>query len=346
MLPSTSVPSVSVCIITRNRVESLSRCLGRIALQTHPAKEIIIVDNSTNFSTRDFVRDQLPSARYIYARLPLGSLPTMRNIALKHASADIVALLDDDCYPQPTWLAALLECYAPGVGAVGGRVIEGRVDEGNGSCRPVVGILTPLRGTLGNFSAFWPEPFEVDHIAGGNMSFRREILIQAGGWDTLLESGYAQYEETELCLRVKRLGYRVIYTPHATVQDGLVPREGGFTRDSGRSSPRLAYSVSRNAAYTIFKNYRIVPSVLVGAGILAPMVSVARLFFPKDPGGSRRFALSTTRLLAAAGIAAGHVAGLCSLLRLHKRRNANGWPRLRFCRRVPQDLILSRLGGA
>lgn len=338
MQPTMSIPSISVCIITRNRAESLSQCLRCIALQTHPAEEIVIVDNSTNFATRDIVKEQLPSARYIHAPVPLGSFPTLRNIALKHASADIVAITDDDCYPQPSWLAALLRCYAPGVGAVGGRVVEGRTDEGRGPCRPVVGILTPLRGAIGNFNAVWPEPFEVDHIPGGNMSFRREVLIQAGGWDSMLESGYAPYEETELCLRVKRLGYRVIYAPDAVVRDGLVPREGGFTRDVGRSSPRLAYSVSRNAAYMILKNYRASPSVLIGAGVLAPVVNVKRLFFPKAPGMPRRFALSISRLLAAAGIAAGHVAGLYSLLRLHRRRDANAWPRLRFCPVPPKAL--------
>ncbi|MGO8732879.1 MAG: glycosyltransferase family 2 protein [Terriglobia bacterium] len=336
-----SSPSVSVCIITRNRMESLSQCLRCIALQTHPAAEIIIVDNSTNFATRDFVNGHLPSARYIHANVSLGSFPTLRNIAWKHASADFVAFTDDDCYPQPSWLAALLGCYAADVGAVGGRVVDGPVDEGNGSRPPVVGILTPLRGALGNFNAVWPEPFDVDHIPGGNMSFRRESLVKAGGWDYMLESGYAPYEETELCLRIKRLGYRVIYTPHSVVQDGLVSRQGGFARDAGRSL-RQAYSISRNAAYTIFKSYRIVPSVLVGAGILAPIVNIKRLFFPKDSGRPRRFALSITRLLAAAGIAAGHVAGLCALLRLHKRKSGNAWHRLRF---VPQGLAVCEQTG-
>jgi hypothetical protein len=141
----------------------------------------------------------------------------------------------------------------------------------------------------------------------------------------MLESGYAAYEDTETCLRIKRLGYDVVYTPHAIVQHGLEPREGGFTRDFGLS-PRLAYSVSRNSVYTLFKTYRLIPRLILGAGVLGPMTNVVRTLLPRGLGKSgRSLSLSGTRWRAAAAIVAGHFAGLACVIR---SRNANLLPRL------------------
>jgi GT2 family glycosyltransferase len=207
--------SVAVIIITRNRLESLKQCLACLAGQTRPADELIVVDSSTDFVTRDFVRESFPSALYIHAATPLGSLPTKRNIALSHVHSEVVAVTDDDGFPQPAWLAALLECHGPGVGAVGGRILQGAADDGGGVRRPVVGALSAIRGSWGNFNVVWHEPFEVEHLQGTNMSFRRDLLTRIGGWDATLECGYAAYEDTDVCLRIRRLGTRVIYNPNA-----------------------------------------------------------------------------------------------------------------------------------
>ena len=317
--------SVAVIIITRNRTESLRHCLSCIANQTRPAQEVIVVDSSGDTGTRDLVRADYPSALYIHVETRLGSLPTQRNIALSHVKSDIVAVTDDDGFARPEWIAELLECHGPGVGAVGGRILQGAADEGRGLARPIVGAVSPLRGSYGNFNVMWPEPFEVSQLQGTNMSFPRETLARIGGWDPTLESGYAAYEDTDVCLRVRRLGRRIIYNPRAIVQHGLEPREGGFGRDPGLS-PRLAYSVSRNVAYTVFRNYRLTPGVIRDAGILAPIVNIARAVLPKQPGASRRsISFSPARWKAAGAIAAGHLAGLCRIFRSEK---PNAWPRL------------------
>jgi GT2 family glycosyltransferase len=319
--------SIAVTIITRNRLESLKRCLGCIAQQTYPANEVIVVDSSSGPETREFVTTYFPTIRYFHMTAPLGSQPRLRNLALQQAQSDIIAATDDDGYPQPQWLSGLIACFGPGVGAVGGRILQGIVDEGRGPDHPVVGAMTAFAGATGNFNAIWAEPFEVDHLQGTNMSFRRELLNQVNGWDLMLEGGYASYEDTETCLRIKRLGYRVMYTPHAIVQHGLSPREAGFVRDAG-VSPRLAYSLSRNAVYSVFRNYELAPGIIVKAGIVAPVVNVARSLLPKQTGKSgRSLSLSPDRLRAAGAVVAGHLAGLYCVLRSRKE---NPWPRLRL----------------
>jgi glycosyltransferase involved in cell wall biosynthesis len=317
--------TVAVTIITRNRLESLRYCLACVAQQTHLPNEIIVVDSSTDSATGDFVKEHYPGACYVHMTAPLGSQPRLRNQALECAKSDIIAATDDDGYPQPGWLEAILKSYGPGVGAVGGRILQGDADAGKAGRRPNAGTITVVGGARADFNAVWSEPFEVDHLQGTNMSFRRDLLNQAGGWDLTLESGYAAYEDTETCLRIKRLGYKVIYTPHAIVQHGLEARQGGFTRDFGASVP-LAYSVSRNAVYTMLRSYRLVPGVIVGGAILAPIANAARILLPIKGGGSgRSLAISPTRLRAVAAIITGHLAGLAWVMR---RRKENPWPRL------------------
>ncbi len=320
-----STRSVAVTVITRNRPDSLEYCLTCVMLQSHPANEVIVIDSSTDTRSRELVLARFPYVRYFHITAPLGSQPRLRNLALRNAESDIIAAIDDDGYPRPEWLSEILRCYESGVGAVGGRILQGSVDEGRNQQRPVVGTISPAGGAMANFNAVWPEPFEVDHLQGTNMSFRRDLLIEAGGWDLALESGYAAYEDTETCLRIKRLGYKVLYAPAAIVQHGLEPRQGGFTRDFGVSVP-LAYSVSRNAVYTILRSYRLTPRVVLGAGILAPALNVARSILPRNAAtGRRTLSVSILRLRTASAIIAGHLSGLVCLIRARK---TNLLPRL------------------
>ena len=56
--------------------------------------------------------------------------------------------------------------------------------------------------------------FIENHVQGCNMSFRKEALIKAGGFDERF-GGSAHLEETDLCLRIRRGGYKIVFDPKA-----------------------------------------------------------------------------------------------------------------------------------
>jgi GT2 family glycosyltransferase len=141
-------------------------------------------------------------------------------------TADIVAFIDDDAFAEPDWLAQLLGRYSdPGVGAVGGRARNGQPGEeaeGLGE----IGLLLPNGLLTGYFAADPGRDVEVDHLLGANMSVRRDIVEQLGGIQDHYP-GTCLREETDIALRMRRAGYRVVYTPEAVVEHVAGPYARG-----------------------------------------------------------------------------------------------------------------------
>jgi len=124
-----------------------------------------------------------------------------RNIGLHAAAGEVVAFLDDDAVPQPTWLAELLAPYQDQrVAGSGGIVLDG-----NGFW-PWWGYAMCDRLGRVSFTSDAPDeaclrpgadPFA--YLAGGNMSFRREHLLEVDGFDE--ELAYL-YEDPDVCMRL------------------------------------------------------------------------------------------------------------------------------------------------
>ena len=57
---------------------------------------------------------------------------------------------------------------------------------------------------------------EVDSAPGGNMSFRRSLIFQVGGFDEQFV-GNALREETDFCINLRNASYRIIFDPEAAV---------------------------------------------------------------------------------------------------------------------------------
>ncbi|HTW93709.1 MAG TPA: glycosyltransferase family 2 protein, partial [Tepidisphaeraceae bacterium] len=106
-------------------------------------------------------------------------------------------------------------------------------------------------GTLTGFFAADPgEIIEVDHVMGCNMSFRREILARLGGFRTDYPGISGVREDSDMCLRVKRLGYRIMFNPAARVDHVGAPQAVGRRFDW-----RYSYYASRNHAMLLVRNF-------------------------------------------------------------------------------------------
>ena len=98
------------------------RALASLLAQQEPPAEILVVDNAPDDPrVRALVSVEFPTVRYL--REPTPGLDFCRNCALREATSDVVAFLDDDAVADPGWSAALAAPFAaPEVGAVTGRV--------------------------------------------------------------------------------------------------------------------------------------------------------------------------------------------------------------------------------
>lgn len=125
--------SISAAIITFNRAEWLKDALTSLTKQTRQPDEVVVVDNGSKDHTKDVVlsfRDRL-NIKYVYE--PVRGIPHARNTAIKNATGDIIASIDDDCVADENWLKQIEIPFIkdPHIGVVGGNVTYFRVGEGS-----------------------------------------------------------------------------------------------------------------------------------------------------------------------------------------------------------------------
>lgn len=199
----------SVVIPTFNRGSILRQTLAALITQDYSDYEVIVVDDGSTDGTREMVMREFPSVRYL--RQANRGPAAARNVGIQAASGVIVAFTDDDCLPPADWLTRLADGYArhPEVVGVGGYS-EAPVDllehnilaryerymtrEHYGACDGEVlgGFECPVGGT-------------------GNMSYRRSVLIEVGGFDEGFR--YAAGEDADLKWRVVQKGHPLLYIP-------------------------------------------------------------------------------------------------------------------------------------
>ena len=169
------VPLVSIIIPTYNYGPFLADALKSCLEQTHPAVEVVVVDDGSTDDTRHVISPYQDRIVYIYQENQ--GVSAARNKGLEIASGDFVAFLDADDYLTPdaveTWLNAFSDHNS--VDCAVTVTFSGRIDDASQSCRtkplqefvseesqrcfyPGVSLLQPapfLRGALSqNVSGF------------------------------------------------------------------------------------------------------------------------------------------------------------------------------------------------
>jgi GT2 family glycosyltransferase len=234
-----TVTTASVVVITYRRPDYVRTCLQHLAEQTVKPVRVIVVDSSPDTATRDVVRD-FPNVEYRRNDRGVGTMATSRAIGITDLEENVVAFVDDDAFAEPLWLEKLLEAYAdPDVVAAGGRALNGQpgeADEGIGE----IGLLLPDGRLTGFFAADPAAVIDVDHMLGANMSYRLDAIRSAGGIRDFYP-GTCLREDSDMALRLRRNGGRIVYTPFAVVK-----HVGGTYARGRRFDSRYRYFGARN----------------------------------------------------------------------------------------------------
>lgn len=205
-------PSVAIVIPTRDRVDLLRPCIESIdSRSTYREWTLLVVDNDSRDPETLRYLESLPH-RVIRDPRPFNYSAIM-NAAIAQVDAEHVVLLNNDVSViTPDWLEAMLEhSQRPEVGAVGCRLLypDGRPQhEGVG-----VGIGSPAINL--DLTALAPMGLavrEVSAVTAACMMIRRAVYREMDGLD---ESLRVAFNDVDLCLRLRRAGYRVVYTPLA-----------------------------------------------------------------------------------------------------------------------------------
>jgi len=211
----------SIAICTHNRAADLREALLSLAQQKFQEPfEVIVVDNRSTDRTKQVTLEhqtlmQAP-VRYVYEER-LG-LSVARNRAIREAEGEYILFLDDDAAASADWIGELAGLFDrdPQVGCAGGKIEP--VWEGAAPA-----WLPPENRTLYSILDYADEIREMPapHIPfGANMAFRKSIFDDMAAFREDLGrvgNNLLSHEEAELIGRIRARGFKVLYTPYASV---------------------------------------------------------------------------------------------------------------------------------
>ena len=211
--------SVVICTYSPDMFDAFSESVDSILDQTYDDIElIIIIDGNSELYER--VVDEYGDFESIQINLNEENvgLSASRNNALEYVTGDVVALIDDDAVADPHWIEELVDVYERRDAiAAGGRMVADWV-AGKPEFLPaefywLIGVT---------YKGFAEPGEEVRNTFGSNISFKRSVLEELGGFEPAVGrqgDNKLQAHETEFCARMQReYGQGVIYNPDAVVE--------------------------------------------------------------------------------------------------------------------------------
>lgn len=291
-LPASARPRVTAVVVSYNTREDLRRCLASLRAHSGMPCQIVVVDNASADGSADLAEKEFPETRVIRNRENAG-FSRANNQALREATAAYVLILNSDAELTPGALPALVALLEarPRLGAVGPRTLspDGTVQVSFGPA------LTPLaewrqrrlvRAVKRRDPAAQKEAAasagverEPDWLSGSCLLARKDALDAVGGFD----EGFFLYEEdVDLCLRLRRAGWGVLFTPAAEIVHHL-----GRSMQTDPARARLEYHRSHLRFYRKHNGPALAAAlrVFIGAGAAVGWV---RSLGPGPARGQRR----------------------------------------------------------
>ncbi len=288
--PSAAIGAV---VIGRNEGARLIACLDSLRGRF---SEIVYVDSGSTDGSRAAARARGAEVVLLDVAQPF-TAARARNAGLAaldaHSPApELVQFLDGDCILRPDWVAAardFLQAH-PDVAVVCGRRRERFPD-----------------ATIWNrmIDTEWDTPVGETHACGGDALMRIEALRQAGGYNPGLIAG----EEPELCLRLRRNGWRIWrIDAEMTLHDAAMTRFGQWWQRARRAGYTYAEGAAmygaaperhklRELVSTLAWGLLLPVLLLLAALILTPWMLLGALIYPLQILRLRRRGLGSAQAL-------------------------------------------------
>ena len=215
----TEAKKISIIIPVRDRVDLLAHCIDSLTRKTiYAPYEIIVVDNDSQSEDARAYFSHFKH-RLLHYSGPF-NLSALNNFAVKQTDSPWLLFLSYHTEVlDADWLTTMAEhVQRPEVGAVGPRLLYpddtvqhagivvgvGGIAEYafRGSPAEVPGVCRQLQATR-NYSA----------VTGACLLTRRDVFEEVGGFDE--ECLPVHFNDVDLCLKMRRAGYSIVYTPFA-----------------------------------------------------------------------------------------------------------------------------------
>jgi len=217
-------PSVAIIMPSTNNRDLLEPCLKSLFKNTNYNNfSVHIIDNNSDDpDTLSFYQEIKTNPKIkIHPYHNEFNYSEANNLGVDQSNSDLILFLNDDMEVHNTeWLSELVQwAVRPEIGVVGTKLIRAnRIIQH-------AGIIIGLNGFAGHIYLNTPEHYRglfgsVDWyrdfmaVTGACQMMRRDVFEEVQGFD----EGYKlAFGDIDLCLRIRNLGYRIVYTPFASI---------------------------------------------------------------------------------------------------------------------------------
>lgn len=281
---------VSAVIVNYNTKEILRDCLKNLKRNSFPL-EIIVVDNNSPDGSAEMISRQFPEVKLLALKKNIG-LAAGNNAGLKKAKGEYVLFLGSDAFPEEGAIAKLVSFMDknPDVGISVGevRLREGRLDKDShrGFPTPWVALthftgledLFPKSRLFGGYflgDKNMKVVHDIDLCTSHFMMTRKKIFEEVGYWD---EDFFVYGEDVDLCWRVKKAGWRIVYVPAAKVLHfkgasvGIRKETQDITKATRATKKKMIFETTQAMLKFYRKYYKgkvYNPLILAGISVLA-----------------------------------------------------------------------------
>jgi len=259
---------VSVCIVNYNNRELLARCLDSVLSQSRDVPiEVLVADNGSTDDSVAWLRREHPEVR-LFENANIG-FSRANNQLVKHAQGSMILLLNNDCVLEKDNIRVLLDLMDKDhrIGILGCKILTGQ-----GFLQPTCMSISPwcfllpgpvelYRARSLTFGANFDKVVttmkayearhgydrlrEVDWVSGVCVLIRRKVLETIGMLDEMF---FMYYEDADFCLRARKAGWKVVYTPAASARH--------FIRQlSGKPSSTRLLIEARHSQYNFMRKH-------------------------------------------------------------------------------------------
>lgn len=274
---------VSVVIVNWNTRELLRECVASVYQTTRRARlEVFVVDNASSDGSAEMVQEEFPSCEVVQLPANVG-FAKANNVAIRRAHGRFVCLINSDVIVQDGCIDRMLVHMdsQAGIGILGPRVLNpdgtlqpscrGALSLWNATCRalavdrafPRARLLSGLQMTYCDHAT----RREVDTLLGCFWMVRRDVFERVG----LLDECFFMYaEDFDLCERVRRAGWTIVYFPDASAM-----HHGG---GSSVGAPRRSYLAATQSSFLYWRKRHRRPAraLISGVVLLGELLRMAR----------------------------------------------------------------------
>jgi hypothetical protein len=245
---------VSIIIVNYNTKDMLRNCIDSIMEHTYDIDyEIIVVDNNSNDGSKEMLQSYYPNIKKILNDENLG-FAKANNMALYISDGKYILFLNSDTRIEYNVILNMKNIYESidKCGLLGCELLnkDGLVQQSYfiefgllknffkqiGITRLYKTLFMRKRGT-----------YKVDWVFGACMFIRKDIVLRLKGFD---ESIFMYGEDMDLCYRVMKSGYKVLYTNYEHII-----HYGGASSEKSFSDSKRAIMVFKGYIYFYSKHF-------------------------------------------------------------------------------------------